>query len=110
MLAKFMNVCAKRALGNQIVPKTKTDPSHRDSQETLEENMVSLTTHFATVLPKLLDKFVEEDIIAELVQIPQYFSLDVYATYGFEEVYLKKDKCMKKFSHYSSISKVCLKN
>lgn len=86
LLAKFMNVCAKRALGIQIVPKNKSDPSHKDSQEIMEENIISLTSHFAEVLPKLLDKFIEEDIIVELVQIPQCFSLDVYDTYGFEEV------------------------
>jgi hypothetical protein len=87
LLAKFMNACVKRAIGLEIVPKAKTDPTHKDSQETIEDNIVNLTTHFAPILPKLLDKFsMEADIICELVQIPQCFSLDVYATYGFEKV------------------------
>jgi hypothetical protein len=89
LLAKFMNACAKRAVGTELIPRAKTDPSHTDSLATIEENIVNLTSHFAPLLPKLLDKFsMETDVVAELVQIAQCFSLDVYAAYGFEQVRL----------------------
>lgn len=87
LLAKLLTACVKRAAGEDIVPRTKSEPAHRDSVTQQEQNLQALTSHFIPVLPKLLNKFSENsEIVSHLAEIPQYFLLDVYAKFNLDKV------------------------
>ena len=87
-MSKFLLACVERASGQNIAPKSKTEHvSTKETQKKIQENVVNFTSHLVKALPDLLATFANVDIIAQLVQIPQYFSLDVYAEYGLEEVH-----------------------
>lgn len=82
-----MIACIKRAAGEEIVPRTKSDPILKDTAAQQTEILQGLTTHFIPVLPKLLNKFSESpEIVPHLAQIPQYFLLDVYAQFNLGKV------------------------
>lgn len=88
LLSKFVTACVKRAAGEEIVPRTKSEPAHKDTVAQQEQNLQALTSHFIPALPKLLNKFSENsEIIAHLAQIPQYFMLDIYAKFNLDKVW-----------------------
>jgi hypothetical protein len=87
LLSKFMTACIKRAAGEEIVPRTKSEPAHRDTPAVREQNLNNISIHFVPLLPKLINKFSEnEEIISHLAQIPQYFLLDVYSKFELGDV------------------------
>ncbi len=82
-LVKLINVCIQRASGKSICPKTRhesADKNPKKGKATLLANQENLTKHFIKVLPQLLQKFkTEKELVEELVEIPQYFLLDIYS-------------------------------
>ena len=65
-------------------PSRKT--SHKEAKIVADDKK-KLSEHFIKVLPQLLDKYISDsEKICNLVQIPQYFDLDLYTTNRQESV------------------------
>lgn len=82
LLVRILNCSVKKACGEKIVPKTKADPDHKDKKEAIQENKSKLSEHLVKALPQVLQKFkADKEKTADLVEIPQYFDLEVYSTF-----------------------------
>jgi len=86
LLASLVNACVKKASGLSICPKEKSDPDATIKSKEKSSNQRKFSKQFAKRLPELLEKCnTEPDQIEELVELPQYFELDVYRTHHYEK-------------------------
>lgn len=101
---KILAACVKKASGADIVPKMKTDPIKKDPISP-DEHKTNLTVSLAVVLPGLLEQVsAESDLIAALVEIPQYFQIQIYTDHGLEEVHLPYPPLPTFFSAFYAIA------
>ncbi|PRP76528.1 Cohesin subunit SA-1 [Planoprotostelium fungivorum] len=96
--ARIFVCCIKKANGAPIYPAPKAEQSKPDKKEKIEKNKNDLTRVLIKQLPELINNFSEEEqVLSELVVIPQYLALDVYSTQRDKEKFsalLKKlTKC-----------------
>ncbi|KAL6056220.1 Cohesin subunit SA-2 [Balamuthia mandrillaris] len=88
VLARVINVCVKKACGHSICPKDVRAPDSKAKESEAKKNATSMTEFFAKALPQLLSKYQSEALkVEELVELPQYFDLEVYRTHHLEKYF-----------------------
>ena len=82
-LIEIMVCCIRQAAtGDPPVGRgnNKTVKSARETKQ-IQDDKTALTSHFISTLPQLLHKYMPDyEKMANLLQIPQYFDLEIYTT------------------------------